>query len=189
MAVHFGTLDFKAPLMFVDGSSVWDQFLKDHIVHKKGYFIMAPSGVGKTYFLERQKEKHWVDGDTLWEKTNAHPKGEWWTWGGGVIETIDQRSDVVTIQAKMLGLWVIGASNAFMPPDAIVIPHWSTHKKYIAAREKGNYDGGATIDRLSQVLWHRNWIMKWRKKGVPQFKSVQEATDFLAKRYAEEFKE
>lgn len=186
MAVHFGSLDFKTPLMFTDGSKTWEPFIKNSITHKKGYFIMAPSGVGKTYFLDRQKEKHWVDGDTLWEEMNAHPKGEWWTWGGGIIETIDQRSDVITIQAKNLGLWVIGASNAFLQPDAIVIPHWSTHKKNIATREKENYDGGATTARLSSVLWHRNWIRQWKKKGVPEFKSVQGATDYILKKYSSE---
>ncbi len=185
MPVHFGTMDFKTPLAFSDGTDIYESFIKDSIKHTQGYFIMAPSGAGKSYFLERQKEKHWIDGDTLWEKTNAHPKGEWWTWGGGVIDTIDQRSDVITIQAKSLGLWVIGASNNFLPPDAIVLPNWSTHKRYIATREKENYDGGATMERLSGVLWHRNWIRQWKKKGVPEFKSVQEATDFLLKKYQE----
>lgn len=144
---------------------------------------MAPSGAGKTYFMDRQKGKHWLDGDTLWEATNAHPKGFWWTWGLDVITEIDQRSDIITIQAKKLGFWIIGASNNFLKPDAIVLPHWSTHKRYILQRESKNYDGGATSDRLGQVLGHRRWIRKWVKQGVPCFKSVKEATDFLAKSY------
>src|SRR3989344_6053255 len=180
MPIHWGSLEFKIPLTFADGSKVWEPFLKEHVVHKKGYFIMAPSGAGKTFFIERQKEKHWIDGDTLWEATNAHPKGPWWTWPGDLIDIVDQRSDIITIQAKMLGLWLIGASNSFLPPDAIVIPDWRTHKKYIQTREKENYDGGATSDRLSSVVRHRNWIKRWTKKGVPLFKSVQEATDYLA---------
>lgn len=183
MAVHFGTLDFKIPLMFADGSEIYKKFAKEHVVHKIGFFIMAPSGAGKTYFMDHQKEKHWIDGDTLWEATNAHPKGEWWTWGLDVITEIDQRSDIITAQAKKLGFWVIGASNNWLKPDAIVLPHWSTHKRYIGAREKGNYDGGATSDRLGQVLGHRKWIKLWVKQGVPEFGSVAEAANHLKSIY------
>lgn len=183
MAVHFGKLDFKTPLMFADGSALYKKFAQESTPHKKGFFIMAPSGAGKTYFIERQKEKHWIDGDSLWEATNAHPKGEWWLWGE-LIDEIDSRSDFITREAKKLGFWIIGASNNWLKPDAIVLPHWSTHKKYIITREKNNYDGGATSDRLSQVLGHRKWIRKWAKKGVPVFKSVREAADFIANSYS-----
>ena len=144
---------------------------------------MAPSGTGKTYFVERQKEKHWMDGDVLWESAFAHPAGPWWTEPIPVIDEIDQRSDVITVQAKKLGFWIIGASNNWLPPDAIVIPDWETHKSYINAREKGNYDGGATSEHLQQVLNHREWILRWVEKGVPKFESVQEATAYLEKDY------
>lgn len=179
MAIHTGALDFKTPLIFADGTKVYDEFKKNHITHKKGFFIMAPSGAGKTYFVNHQKEQHWMDGDKLWETTNAHPKGAWWTESFDIIDEIDMRSDFITLQAKKLGFWIIGASNNWLKPDAIVLPHWSTHKKYIRTREKENYDGGATSDRLSQVLFHRRWINKWTKKGVPKFKSVKEAAEFL----------
>jgi hypothetical protein len=42
------------------------------------------------------------------------------------------------------------------------------------------YDGGAKSDKLAQVLSHRKWIRQWAKKGVPEFKSIKEATDYLA---------
>lgn len=181
--VHSGSLDFSTPLVFADGSNVFERFTEEHVSHKKGYFIMAPSGAGKTYFLNHQKEKHWMDGDTLWEVAGACPKGAWWTWDVSLIEIIDARSDIITQQAKMLGLWVMGASNNWLKPDAIVLPHWSTHKKYIRERELDHYDGGAKSDRLPQVLGHRKWIAQWKKKGVPCFKSVQEATDYLEADY------
>ena len=63
--VCFGTLDLRTPLMFVDGPAFYKKFAQEFITHKKGFFIMAPSGAGKTYFIDRQKEKHWMDGDTL----------------------------------------------------------------------------------------------------------------------------
>jgi|SRR3989344_2889982 len=181
--IHTGTIDNKIPLMFVDGSAVYKQFTSKYITHKKGFFILAPSGSGKTYFIERQKQMHWFDGDTLWELTNAHPAGFWWLEGGKTIHEIDVRSDVITMQAKKLGLWLIGASNSDLEPDAIVLPHWSTHKRYITNRQKGVYDGGATIDRLQGVLHHRKLIKQWAKKGVPEFRSVDEAVKYLTEKY------
>lgn len=181
--VHSGSLPPETPLMFTDGSAIYESFAKQFITHKKGFFIMAPSGSGKTYFINNQKEKHWMDGDALWEAANAHPAGPWWL-EPEKIDEIDQRSDIITMQAKRLGFWIIGASNNFLKPDAIVLPHWSTHKRYVSIREKENYDGGATSDRLAQVLSHRRWIRRWVKQGVPSFGSVQEAADFLASSYA-----
>lgn len=180
LKIHSGSLDIKTPLMFTDGSAVYKKFAKEFITHKKGFFIMAPSGAGKTYFINNQKKKHWLDGDKLWEAAKAHPKGEWWLESLDIIDEIDQRCDVITVQAKKLGFWIMGASNNWLRPDAIVLPNWSTHKKYIRLREQNNYDGGAKSDKLSQVLNHRRWIRRWVKEGVPEFKSIEEATQYLA---------
>lgn len=179
--VHYGRLDPDTPLVFADGTAIYAEFGKEYKVHKKGFFIMAPSGAGKTYFVNQQKEKDWIDGDQLWEATGAAPKGEWWLAGDQAINEVDQRSDAITVQAKKLGFWVIGASNYWLVPDASVLPDWETHKRYIEFREKNNYDGGATSDRLDQVLGHRKWIEKWAKQNnVPIFPSVQEAADYLS---------
>jgi hypothetical protein len=183
--VHWGYLEPETPLMFTDGTGVYNRLSKDLVPHKRGYFIVAPSGTGKTYFLERQRENHWLDGDTLWEETNAHPKGPWWLDLPTAIEA-DHKSDEITSQAKKLGLWIIGASNDWLRPDAVVLPPWSTHKKYIKTREKESYDGGATSDMLPRVLNHRKWLRRWGKVGVPIFKSVQEAAEYLEKKYKEE---
>ncbi len=181
--VHSGSLDIKVPLMFTDGSAVYKKFSKGYLTHKKGFFIMAPSGAGKTYYIKNQKEKHWLDGDKLWEAAKAHPKGPWWLESPETIDEIDQKSDIITAEAKKLGFWIMGASNNWLKPDAIVLPDWNTHKKYIRFRELNNYDGGAKSDRLPQVLNHRKWIRHWAKEGVPEFKSVQEAADHLLSVY------
>jgi hypothetical protein len=174
-------LDFNTPLIFADGAAFWHQVTTEHIVHKKGFFILGPSGSGKTHFVKNQEDSHWIDGDKIWAGTNAAPAGEWWLRSGEDIGIIDSRSDVMTAQAKTLGLWIVGASNYWLKPDAIVIPHWSTHKKYIRHREQHGYDGGAKSDAFAQVLWHRRWIMQYTKQGIPQFRSVQEAAEYLAK--------
>ena len=178
--VHSGSLDPKTPLMFADGSMIYEKFTQEYITHKRGFFIMAPSGAGKTHFIKNQNEKHWIDGDAFWEATNAHPKGTWWLEPLETIDEIDQKSDIITVQAKKLGFWIMGASNNWLKPDAIVLPDWRTHKKYIKTREITAYDGGATSNKLTQVLGHRKWIRQWVKKGVPVFKSVKEAADHLA---------
>ncbi len=177
---HFKLLDPKTPLVFSDGTNVYKDLADVYITHKVGYFIMAPSGAGKTHFVKSQTKPHWLDGDDLWMAANAHPAGEWWLEPVEKITEIDQRCDVITIQAKRLGFWVVGASNAFLKPDAIVIPEWETHKKWISAREHGNYDGGATSADFDQVIGHREWIMTWEQKGVPKFETVSEAAAYLA---------
>jgi hypothetical protein len=178
--IHFGSLDPKTPLMFADGTDVYKKFTDEYKTHNKGFLIVAPSGAGKTYFINNQSEKHWIDGDSLWEAANAHPKGEWWLESGEVIDEIDRRSDFVSEQAKKLGLWIMGASNNWLRPDAIVLPDWETHKKYIEQRENNSYDGGATSGRLEQVLRHRKWIGRWEKEGVSVFNSIEEAANFLS---------
>jgi len=169
--------------MYADGSKIFKQLGKEYVQHKVGFFILAPSGSGKTHFCKRQKSKHWMDGDELWEATKAAPTGKWWLEGEPAIFEIDQRCDVITAKAKKLGFWVMGASNYWLPPDAIVLPHWSTHKRYIKNRETYNYDGGATSDALKIVLRHRRWIRKRIKQGVPTFGSVDAAVQFLTRRH------
>ena len=177
----FSLLDPATPLTFSNGTQVYGRFIEEYSQHKAGYFIMAPSGAGKTYFVKNQVKKEWIDGDELWMVTHAHPDGAWWLEEVEIINAIDARCDVITQEAKKLGLWVVGASNYWLKPDAIVIPDWETHKEWIADREKNHYDGGATSDRLDQVETHRNWILEWEKQGVPKSHTVQEADAYLSK--------
>jgi len=170
------------PIIFSDGNSYYQELGKKYIKHEFGLFILAPSGVGKTYYCQSQSENHWIDGDELWVGTNAQPdpSEKWWTQGLDVINIIDQRSDVVTVDAKLEGFWIMGASNYWLKPDAIVIPDWDTHVKYIKTRQENNYDGGATLDALEQVKSHRESINKWNSEhGVPKFKSIDEAVNNL----------
>ena len=133
---RFDLLKLNTPLVFADGTEVYKEFKKKYITHKIGYFILAPSGAGKTHFVINQKEPHWIDGDEVWMSARAHPDNQWWLEPLDVINEIDQRSDIITVKAK----------------------------------------------KIKKVTGHRNWIAKWKKQGVPSFKSMEEATEFLEKK-------
>ena len=170
-----GLLKRDTPLVFVDGTATYKKIAEQCITHKTGYFILAPSGSGKTHYVQNQKEKHWIDGDEIWMHAKAHPDGPWWLEDVSVIDEIDQRSDVITAEAKKLGFWIMGSSNFWLKPDAVVIPPWETHLKYIAARESINYDGGATSKDLDRLKRSREWMSRWAKDGVAIYPSIEEA--------------
>ena len=169
----------STPLVFTDGTDIYNDLKKKYITHKKGYFIYGPSGVGKTYFINNQKEKHWIDGDILWSATKAFPNGDWWNLSGDEIDAIERRADIITEQAKKLGFWIIGASSVNMIPDAIVIPDFKTHLKYIQHRENNNYDGGIKSDDLEKIKRNREYYSRFQKDGIPIFKSVDEAVYYI----------
>ena len=177
---YFNNLyDESIPLVFTDGTDIYNDLKKEYITHKNGYFIYGPSGVGKTYFINNQKEKNWIDGDILWSAAKAFPDGDWWNLSGDEIDTIERRADVITEQAKRLGFWIIGASSVNMIPDAIVIPDFETHLKYIQHRENNNYDGGIKSDDLEKIKRNREYYSWFQKDGIPIFKSVDEAVYYI----------
>lgn len=169
------------PVIFADGSEFYKNVAKKYKTHSKGLFILAPSGAGKTYFCKNQTEPHWIDGDDLWYGAKAHPEGPWWTEPVAVMNKIDMRCDILTFEAMERGFWIMGASNYWLPPSAIVIPPWETHKTQIARREAHNYDGGATTNNFKQVLGHMEWMKTWRQKGVPVFESIDQAVSELTR--------
>jgi len=172
-------LEQNTPIIFTDGSKVYNELKQKYITHEKGLFIYGPSGVGKTYYINHQKVNNWIDGDVLWGACNAFPKGDWWNLSGEDIDTIERRADVITEQAKRLGFWIIGASSVNMIPDAIVIPDFETHIKYIKYREEHNYDGGIKSDNIEKIKINREYYSRFKENGVPIFTSVDEAVLYL----------
>ena len=59
---YVNLLDFKTPVIFKDGTEVYEAFKKEYKVHKVGFFILAPSGAGITYFINSQKKKKVIYG-------------------------------------------------------------------------------------------------------------------------------
>lgn len=169
----------ETPLVFTDGTEIYNELKKEYKTHKNGYFIYGPSGIGKTYYINNQQEKNWIDGDILWSITHALPSGDWWNLSGDEIDTIERRADVITEQAKKQGFWIIGASSVNIIPDAIVIPDLKTHLKYIKHREKTNYDGGITSEDLDKIKKNRKYYSRFKKYNVPIFKSVAEAVSYI----------
>jgi hypothetical protein len=176
----FDLFDGTTPLVFADGSDFYGTLAKTYRTHKKGLYILAPSGSGTTYFVHAQTDKNWLDGDVLWMSAHAHPEGPWWRKRGSEFLQIMRRSDVLTYEAIKQGFWVVGSSNYDLVPDAIVLPDLETHKRYIHTRETTNYDGGITSGQVEQLRHERDWVAGYAKKGVPQFNSVAEAAEYLA---------
>ncbi len=172
-------MNIETPVVFSDGTTVFKELASKYLTHSEGLFILAPSGSGKSHYVNAQKEKNWIDGDYLWPLCGADVTGDEWGYDFSVVMETNNRCDVITEQAKKLGFWVIGSSNHWLRPDAIVLPHWSTHKKYIKMREHTVYDGGAKEEDVQAVLQHRKWIRTWKNKGVPSFDSIEKATSFL----------
>lgn len=176
-----GLFEQKTPLIFADGREFYKKLGEEYIVHKKGFFILAPSGAGKSHYYRNQKEgeKHWIDADRLWRWAKAMPVGVWWENLESIYD-VEKKCDMITYEARKIGFWMLGSANSWLKPDAIVIPNWKTHIKFVKIREK-NYDGGAKSDEvaLSQLRNHRKWISLWAKKGVPKFKSIEDATKYL----------
>ena len=179
----FDLLKSNVPLTFTNGTDVYKELGETYIKHKVGFFILAPSGAGKTHFIKNHKESHWIDGDEIWMAAKAHPDGQWWLEDISVIDEIDQRSDVITVEAKKLGFWIMGASNYWLKPDAVVIPDWESHKNFISKRENNAYDGGATSEDLERVEKSRNWMSRWKKEGVQIFQSIEDAVNYLVEKH------
>ena len=174
-------VDVATPIIFSNGTSVYDSLAKEYVVHSNGFFILAPSGSGKAYFVASQPEgsRHWIDGDVLWPLTNADPTDDTWESDFDLVQEINARSDIITHQAKKLGFWVTGSSNLYLRPDAIVLPPWRLLKQQILQRQNGKSDGGVMTDNLEGVEKHRNWIAHWEVEGVPRFESIQAAATYL----------
>jgi len=169
------------PVIFQEGQGFYDNLADTFIRHKKGLFILAPSGAGKTYYCNNQIEKHWIDGDELWTAAGAHPDGPWWKESIEVMDRIDMRADLVTMEAMHEGFWIMGLASYWLKPDAIVVPDWETLTANIQKRQSGSgYDGGATSEDFAQVKTSIMHMSRWQEShGVPIYASIDEAASRL----------
>ena len=167
-------------VIFTDGSDYFTQLESKYTRHKKGLFIVAPSGTGKTHFTTHQATQDWIDGDPVLVETGAQPNADWWNKGVPVIERVEQRCDVITQQFRDKGYWIMTSINSWLEPDAIIIPDWNILTQRIAQRQKNNYDGGLTSDQHEQLKKGIEIIERWHtEKGVPKFSTIEEAIKTL----------
>ncbi|MFZ1258094.1 MAG: hypothetical protein WAQ25_01355 [Candidatus Saccharimonas sp.] len=169
-------------VIYSDGTDFFQNLHNTFPTFSHGFFIMTPSGAGKTYFCDHQKEQIWIDGDKLWIESGAQPNIEWWNGGVQLIERVEQRCDIITAQAVDMGFWVMGSVNFWLKPDAIVIPKWDVLLERIRQRQlSGNYDGGLTAQHTDQLKTHIAIIEKWHTDhNVPRFETIEEAVNTLA---------
>ena len=186
---NFKSLDIDylsqdTPIIYCDGTKVYDKLKKEYITHKKGIFIYAPSGVGKTWYINHQIEPHFIDGDYLWGLCGALPKGAWWLSSDEDIDRFERRADTITEQAKKLGFFIMGASRVSVVPDAIVIPTLETHLKYLKARES-HYDGGLKSDNMEAIKSSRERTLKAKGPNTLMFESIEQACEYFLKQEKE----
>lgn len=169
-------------LIYTDGSDYFSNLENNFKKHKKGLFILTPSGAGKTHFCKQQSDNDWIDGDDLYIETGAQPpiEYEWWNKGPHIINRIEQRCDVITAEAVDQGYWIMGSINYWLKPDAIVIPPIDTLMKQIRQRQIDGYDGGLKEEQFEQLIVHIGIIRDWSiKHNVPEFKSIEDAVSQL----------
>lgn len=167
-------------VVYANGEHFFEELGRTYVQHPKGLFIMTPSGAGKTYFCTRQQEPHWIDGDTVLTQAGAQPHNDWWNQGVPVIERVEQRCDIITQQCVDKGFWIMTSINAWLKPDAIVIPEWEVLTAQIAQRQQNNYDGGLTSEQHDQLKKGIEIIQRWNTEhGVPAYTSIEEAVKAL----------
>ena len=87
-------MDINSPVIFTDGTEFYKKLAAEYVRHDSGRFILAPSGSGKTYFINGQTTKDWIDGDYLWPAAGADLSSG--NWGDGDVEMINIKSDIIT---------------------------------------------------------------------------------------------
>lgn len=165
----------QSKFFFSDGTKRYNKINKLYKTHKKGYLILGPPGIGKTYFVKRQKGtlKNWIDGDDLCGEFNVK-------WHLNEQNIVDQRlnylrAEYILEQSRALGYRIICALFwEDITPDAIVIPKLSIHKKYMDKRKNLN---------LKFIKEIRNLLRKMgKKKKVKIFETINEAVKYLEKK-------
>jgi hypothetical protein len=164
----------KSLFKFSNGQTTYQQFDTEYNRHNKGLVILGPSGIGKTFFVNRQNnsqngKKDWIDMDYLCGVLGAD-------WHQNEDNKDDfklnyMRVDYLLEQSKMLGYHIIGALYWEYQTDAIVIPPLNIHSEYVKKREDLT---------LTRMMNERKTFQEHGKKyGIPIFDSIEKAINHL----------
>ena len=169
----------KATFKFSNGSKVYKKYDKKYKRHEKGLVILGPPGLGKTTFVRKNEadiiksgqKLDWIDQDDL-----LHELGVDWQFNSNNQEDFRLnylRADYITEQSKQLGYWLIGSLFWEYKADAIVIPPWSIHEKYVKKRGDLNPH---MVKQIRKLLFKQAKQMK-----IPLFLSIEDAVESLTR--------
>lgn len=164
----------KSTFMFANGNKVYKKFDKYYKVHKKGYVILGPPGIGKTTFVKNQEGdlKDWVDSDDLLGELGVK-------WHQNEKNDNDRklnylRCDYMLEQSKLLGYRIIGAPFWEYKADAVVIPPLKIHKMYAKKRKDLNEK---LIMELRKIF--RDHAKKYK---IRVFETIEDAVNYINKK-------
>jgi len=166
--------------IFAEGKSVYSKLKNAFKTHKSGKFILAPSGAGKSHYIKHQTDSSWVDADEIWIPTGCFELAdEWWNNGEERIREVFTKCDLMTIVARRIGFRLMGAmSNYNLVPDAIVLPPWKQHTRFIEARSINGDAHGLKSEELQMVKEHRKELHLYAKEsGTMIFDSIEDAVE------------
>ena len=158
--------------MFTDGKDIYKKY--KYKPYNKGFVILGPPGIGKTYFVNHQPKnrykKGWVDQDDLFDELGVK-------WQENLNNEVDfrlnyLRANYMLEQSRALGYRIIG--SLFWPgfiPDAIVIPNLKDH--LILLKKRKDLD----VETVKEI---RNILKDIAKKNkVKIFKKIEKAIEYL----------
>tara|TARA_B100001175_G_C19403854_1_gene587645 strand:- start:140 stop:688 length:549 start_codon:yes stop_codon:yes gene_type:complete len=137
-----GKIPFTRHNLNSDTQALVDEYIREldlpsEAFSKKGVSLIAPTGAGKTYFINNQQQGNrlWIDADPLMKRAKVLP--EYNEWSEYNFETIAQMCDMVTVYVKQKHkLRILGSTwwDAAMH-DAMVIPDVGELKARLSQKE------------------------------------------------------
>ena len=167
--------DIKSKFMFTSGKRKYNSIDKKYKCHKKGYYILAPPGSGKSYYIRHLdgEKKDWLDADILCNACNT-------CWHLNKKNPVELRlnylrNEYIIEQSRALGYRILGSLFwEDIKPDAIVMPDYKDHKKLFQKRNDIN---------LTFIKKIRSLILKLaKKKKVKVFKTIPEAIKYCERK-------
>ena len=157
-------------LKFTDGKDVVDEFNSLYKKHKKGCVLLAPPGSGKSYFVNKQTDKDWIDSDIIMGKKSLNV--QWNNKSGSIDEKLGyMRADYMLEQCKMYGYKIMGSLFWEYKADAMVILPIKQHRLYIEKRKDLNNN---SLNKMRQLFKNHA-----KKNNIPIFNSIEKAIKYL----------
>ena len=129
----------------------------------QGKVILAPSGTGKSTWIENHPGSGWEDADILFDQSTHFEEEATYEQRKRHYMEIDKKLE----QARQEGKKVMSGLFWNFVPDAIVIPDETLHRQYVAKRKDLPWKRAKQTRKYLQRI------------NAPKFKTIDEAVDFL----------